>query len=70
MAARAQIAMHRHLHAMSEKDVDAVVQSVADLVVSYLSQNPEALHRAAPTPVAQRRKQQAVKAVHVKETRE
>ena len=50
---------------MSEKDVDAVVQSVADLIVSYLSQNPETLRRAAP-----QRKQSAVKATHVKETRE
>ena len=65
MAARAQIAMHRHLHAMSEKDVDAVVQSVADLIVGYLSQNPESLHCAAP-----RRKQPVVKAAHVKEKRE
>ena len=70
MAARAKIAMHRHLHAMSEKDVDAVVQSVADLIVSYLSQNPETLRRAAPTPAAPQRKQPAVKAAHVKETRE
>jgi hypothetical protein len=70
VAARAQIAMHRHLHAMSEKDVDAVVQSVADLIVSYLSQNPESPHRAAPTPVAPRRKPPAVKAAHAKETRE
>jgi hypothetical protein len=65
MAARAKIAMHRHLHAMSEKDIDAVVQSVADLIVSYLSQNPETLRRAAP-----RRKQSAVKPAYVKETRE
>jgi len=70
MAARAKIAMHRHLHAMSEKDVDAVVQSVADLIVSYLSKNPESVHRAAPTPAAPRRKQSAVKPAHVKEARE
>ena len=67
MAERAQIAMHRHLHAMSEKDIDAVVQSVADLIVNYLSQNPESLHRSAPTPAAPRRKQSAVKAAHMKE---
>ena len=70
MAARAKIAMHRHLHAMSEKDIDAVVQSVADLIVSYLSKNPESLHRAAPTPAVPRRKQPALKTAHVKETRE
>lgn len=70
MAAREQIAMHRHLHTMSEKDVDAVVQTVADLVVGYLSRNPEALHRAAPTPTAARRKHLVVTAAHVKETRE
>jgi len=55
---------------MSEKDVDAVVQSVADLIVSYVSQNPESLCRAAPTPAAPRGKQPAVTAAHVKETRE
>lgn len=70
MAARAQIAMHRHLHAIAEKDIDAVVQSVADLIVSYLSQSPEPPRRAAPTPTAPRRKQPAVKTAHVKETRE
>jgi len=55
---------------MSEKDVDATVQSVADLIVSYLSQKPESLHRAAPTDATPRRKQPAVKTAHVKETRE
>jgi len=64
MAARAKIAMHRHLHAMSEKDVDALVQSVADLVVSYVSENPESPRRAAPTP---RRKPPAIKTAHLKE---
>ena len=70
MAMRAKITMHRHVSAMSEKDIDAVVQSVADLIVSYLSQNPESLCRAAPTPAAPRGKQPAVTAAHVKETRE
>ena len=68
MAARAQIAMHRHLHAMSEKDIDAVVQAVAGLIVSYLSQNPESLHRLTPTPTAPRRNPPAAKAAHLKET--
>jgi hypothetical protein len=70
MAMRAKIAVHRHLHAMSEKDIDAIVQSVADLIVSYVSQNPESLCRAAPTPAAPRRKPPTVKAAHLKETPE
>jgi len=68
VAARGQISMHRHLHAMSEKDVDAVVQAVADLVVTYLSRNPEALRHAASTPAAPRTNQPAMKAARVKET--
>ena len=70
MAMRAKIAMHRHLHAMSEKDVDALVQSVADLIVSYISENRKSPRRAAPTPAAPRRKQPVVKVAHEKETRE
>jgi len=57
------------MHEMSEKDVDAVVQSVADLIVSYLSQDPESLHRAVPTPATPRHKQPAVKAAHMKENK-
>jgi hypothetical protein len=67
---RAKITLHRHLHAMSEKDMGALVQSVADLIVGYLSQNPESPHRADPTPAIPRRKPSAVKTAHVKETRE
>jgi hypothetical protein len=65
MAARAQIAMHRHLHAMSEKDIDAVVQAVADLIVNYFARNPESLRRSTSTPTVPRPNQQAAQ---VKET--
>lgn len=52
MAAPAQIALRRHFHEMSEKDADAVVQTVADLIVSYLKRNSESLRRATATPAA------------------
>ncbi len=67
MAERAQIAMRRHLHAMSEKDVEAAVQAVADLIVTYLSQNPEALPRAVAAPTARHTNQPTAR---VKESRE
>lgn len=70
MPAPAQIAMHRHLHAMSEKDVDAVVHAVADLIVNYLAAHPESLRRTAPTPAAPRLNRPATKVAHLKETRE
>ena len=38
--APAQIDIRRHYHKLSEKDTDAVVQTVADLIVSYLKRNP------------------------------
>ena len=42
MSAFAQIELRRHCRKMSEKDTDAVVQAVADLIVSYLKRNPGA----------------------------
>jgi hypothetical protein len=38
----AQIELRRHCRKLSEKDTDAVVQAVADLIVSYLKRDPEA----------------------------
>lgn len=40
MAVPAQIELRRHYRKLSEKDTDAVVQTVADLIVSYLKRNP------------------------------
>ncbi len=42
MFASAQTEFRRHCRKLSEKDTDAVVQAVADLMVSYLKRNPEA----------------------------
>lgn len=68
MAARAQISMHRHLHAMSEKDVETVVHAVADLIVTYLSQNPEVLPCAVAPSAVRRTNQPAAKSAPPKET--
>lgn len=47
MARPPRMEFRRHYHQMSEKDADAVVQTVADLIVGYLKRNPQAMDRAA-----------------------
>ena len=42
------LAIERHYQELSEKDTNAVVEAVADLVVSFLKANPDAGRTALP----------------------
>lgn len=35
-----QMEFTRHFHTLSDKDAEAVVQTVADLIIGYLKRNP------------------------------
>lgn len=45
MTAPPQIELQRHLGEMSAKDENVVVQTLAELVITYLKQNPDATRR-------------------------
>jgi len=56
--APAQIEMRRHFGEMSARDENVVIQTLAELVVTYLKQNPDATRRACRrrnTPDVKRR---------------
>jgi len=70
VASPPRMELHRHYHQMSEKDEDAVVQSVADLIVAYLKRHPGSLVRAASTAATPHPDQPATTAMHTKEIQE
>ena len=47
MAAPARIELTRHYHELSATDTDAVIQTVADLIVSYLKGDSGLLQHAS-----------------------
>lgn len=46
MAAPTQLDVQRHVGEMSAKDQDVVVQTLAEIIVTYLKQNSSATQRA------------------------
>lgn len=70
MASPPRMELRRHYHQMSEKDADAVVQTVADLIVSYLKKHPGTLPRPASTAASPCQSQPATTALHAKEIQE
>ncbi len=59
MTTPAPLAIVRHYRELSEKDTTAVVQSVADLIVSYLKANPNAGQPASSGPKTRRPRKEA-----------
>ena len=70
MARPPRMELRRHYHQMSEKDADAVVEAVADLIVGYLKRNPQAMERAASAEASASPTSPATTTLPVKENQE